>query len=152
MNKFYKIFVKRVHDNPNDLVIKPLFREYSKLNENISIEYLYTGEYLFILAYKDIKTNKVYDLFTNIELHVDPIHLEEISEDELLDILSTLNKETIFRIQSILKNYYNHTLDISIEDRAKDRYELFNEYNNGQSTINPYDKEDINGYLYSKKI
>lgn len=149
MNKYYKIYVKREHERKSDIVIKPLFREYEKLD---NMEYFNVGKYIFILAYKDMETGKMFDLFTNHELNVNQMNYEEISEEEVIEMLNSVDKDTIGKMVNILNSFYNHTMEVTMEDKARDRYELFNEYNRGLSDINPYDQDDTQGYMYSKKI
>ena len=77
---------------------------------------------------------------------------EEISEEEVIEMLNSVDKDTIGKMVNILNSFYNHTMEVTMEDKARDRYELFNEYNRGLSDINPYDQDDTQGYMYSKKI
>ena len=144
---FAKIIVKNDYQEEGDLVFRPLVRAYKEIGAEKLIERgnaiilgVVDKEGIFHECFtgKEINNNKY------VELGFGDVHqyLMGMSQEQLKLVNEKIN-ELVFGQKSVNSNY--DVQETMMED-AKDRVIEQKAYDNGLSVINPYDKENPNGY------
>jgi len=138
-----KILIKDHHDNVDDLISRPLVRALKKINtDGINKFISENGIYL----YCTLENDGLHEIFTKRNLSMNDVGYVEISSQELIEIVKSLNEEEIGMMYSLIRKYvFGDKIRIdfveeTMEERACDRAILFREYNNDLSLINPYEK------------
>ena len=147
--EYFRFLIKDHYDNPNDLVSRRLNRAIRKINDNFSNIISNNGVYVYI--YK--LNNNFYEFFTGEQIN-ENILLEKVEIDTILNMLDSLKEsqayyKMYFLIEKLLfnRNYSISFIEVStMEEKASDRYQLFNEYNNDLTDINPYSSEYRENY------
>ena len=149
-----RILIKDHYDKKEDLVSRPLVRAYKKLNsENINKFITDGGIYL----YGFIEDGIIRELVTQQVIDLNNMEYEIVNSSDVLSIMKSLTTKEIQRIYALISKYvFGASVEIdfvevsTLEEKAKDRAYLFDEYNNNLTALNPYDK--VNPMEYDKSI
>lgn len=158
---FAKVIVKNDYQKKGDLVFRPLLRAYNEIGVKALIERgnallvgmvdrdgifheLFTGNEFFCADYKEMDVGDIYEI------------KKELSSEDIVNIQNVINR-LIFKkkvdvkqddtivyegvnapdYQDELQKIKENDEDLKVEAKA---------YQNGLSLIDPYDKENLNGY------
>lgn len=145
-----KILIKDHYDKENDLVSRPLVRAYHKMKSD-NVNRFINEQGIYLYGYQ--KDGDVYELFTNKLLDIAIFNYEVVDSGEVLTNVKALTKEEIGQLYALINKFvFGEKIDIkfmevsTMEEKAKDRACLFDEYNRGLSSFNPYDKEHPSDY------
>ena len=147
-----KFLVKDHHDSKDDLVSRPLVRAFKKINQG-GVKNFITDNGVYLYGY--LEDDSVYDVFTERLIEIDNLNYEEASSNELVSKVRTLKEEEIGKMHALINELVfgqKAKIDFEIstmEEEAYDRNLMFQEYNEGLSLINPYEKGCENDYKKS---
>ena len=144
-----KILVKDHHDSKEDLVSRPLVRGFKKINQG-GVSNFITENGVYLYGY--LEDDSVYEVFTERPLEVENLEYEEATSNELVCNVRCLKEEEIGKMHALIDKLVfgqkaKMDLEIStMEEKAMDRNVFFEEYNNGLTSINPYERGFENDY------
>ena len=143
---FAKIVVKGDYQEKGDLVFRPLVRAYKEIGANSLIE----GESAILLGVVD-KNGVFHECFTREIINYSKY--EELNNSDDQKYLGNLSQEQVSLLSSRIKEllFNERKIDYSdvkkaMEEDANDRSIEKKAYDDGLSMVNPYDKENPNGY------
>lgn len=145
--KYEMILVKNEYQEEGDLVFRPLVRAYKEIGADSLIE---NGNAVILGVVDD--NGVFYELFTGKEIDYSA-HKEYAAIHRCLNSLSREKIELLVeKINSLVfnergtKDRSSDEIRQMMEEDAKDRAIEQKAYEDGLSMVNPYDKENPNGY------
>ncbi|MCQ2979167.1 MAG: hypothetical protein MJ245_05155 [Clostridia bacterium] len=149
--KFYRIYFDNDYDTEeyksNRLLLR-LFRKYG-----FSKQFIDDGK-PYLLAYEF--DGKYYEMLTDVEINGRAERIKQLSVYHEINDLGMRNFLLYFAIVEYALGINNHEFNddevTTMEEAAQDRAIQFDAYQKGLTTINPYDRDQINNFNANKKI
>ena len=158
---FAKIVVKNDYQKKGDLVFRPLLRAYNEIGAKALMERgnallvgmvdrdgmfheLFTENEFYCANYEEMDMGDIYEIKKNLS-NEDIVNIQNVINSLIFKkkVEVKPNKEIVYEgvnspdYQDELKKIKENDEDLKVEVRA---------YQNGLSLIDPYDKENLNGY------
>ena len=148
--RYVKMIYTMDYDTPTGKSRRPLRRAYQKAG----IYELIEDDCPFVLGYIN-EDGKMVDFITHREILTNGQSYQEISREEIGRIYDSLGYDKIKQLYNIMCVMFfdeEHDLGFEIstmEELDADRKYQWKAYNDGKTTISPYDREVINNYSAS---